>query len=106
MGGLVFATAVLATIPWLIAQPATRWNPKLQTRQQKATYRRVTAVAAITLTALALPTTGGTWLIAVGAAFWLDFYWLNYARTARGKQQLIHARYWAQQDDNQPLESP
>lgn len=101
IGFLAFFTAILAAIPWGIAQLAPRWMPKVQTKAQRHTYRMATAAGALTLGAVAalLPALAGLpWLVAIALAVTLDVKWWRFSRTARGRYQLASAKHCAGQE--------
>jgi uncharacterized membrane protein len=51
---LLTLTAIFTGIPWLIAQPATHWNPRLAARKDKLIYRGFTLALFLAISAAAV----------------------------------------------------
>lgn len=64
-----------AAVPWAIAQPVTRFNPRIRTRNQRRAYRVITAAGAVAASGNPF-----TWLLAVIAAAVLTARWATYRR--------------------------
>lgn len=89
----IITDALLAAIPWGIAQAVILWQPKLQERRHRKNYRLITAAIAF-LGAALIPTPIGPalWTAAIIAAVVIDVQWFRFARTTNGKNQLADAK--------------
>lgn len=89
----VMTTATFASVPWLLAQPVTHWNPELRTKRSKRHYRLLTGVVAV-LATLGIPL-GFPWLylMAIGAALIVSVKWSTYPKRKRKADELA-AQGW------------